>query len=203
MLTNRTFIIVVLILLSGIATNWIIQDAEQEPPPDRIAKNDPDLYMVNPRITQFNENGTPKHKINAQRMTHFPLTDVTTLREPKILLYQASGASPWDIVAKNGRLLPRAQLRNEIVELWDEVLAHRLKDDGGFINIQTESLTVFPDQDFVQTEKAVAIDNQRGRTTAGGGMKGDLNAGLFEFYGNTDSRVKTVLSPVPHKNPAG
>lgn len=195
-MSNRTFIIICLILLSGIATNWIIEDAEQDALPDPVAKNDPDLYMVDARITQFNEHGTPQHKINAQRMTHFPLTNVTTLRVPNLLLYQeGEAAMPWDIIAKNGRLLPKSRLSNEIVELWDQVIAVRDQRDGHFINIETESLTVYPDQDFVETSMPVSIDNRRGRTTAGGGMKGDLTAGLFEFFSSTDGKVRTVLSP--------
>lgn len=195
-MSNRTFIIICLILLSGIATNWIIEDAEQDALPDPVAKNDPDLYMVGARITQFNESGTPQHKINAQRMTHFPLTDVTTLRVPNLLLYQeGEAAMPWDIIAKNGRLLPKSRLSNEVVELWDQVIAVRDQRDGHFINIETESLTVYPDQDFVETNAPVSIDNRRGRTTAGGGMKGDLTAGLFEFFSSTDGKVRTVLSP--------
>lgn len=195
-MSNRTFIITCLILLSGIATNWIIEDAEQDALPEPIAKNDPDLYMVDARITQFNELGTPQHRINAQRMTHFPLTNVTTLRVPNLLLYQeGEAAMPWDIIAKNGRLLPKSRLHNEVVELWDQVIAVRDQRDGHFINIETESLTVYPDQDFVETNVPVSIDNRRGRTTAGGGMKGDLTAGLFEFFSSTDGKVRTVLSP--------
>jgi len=119
-LTNRTILVIGLILVIAIATNWFIEITEQQPPPATMARNDPDLYMVNAEMTQFNEKGEMEQQISAQRMTHFPLTDVTTLKEPNLKLYSASEEAPWDIVALNGRMLPKALLRDEIVELWDE-----------------------------------------------------------------------------------
>lgn len=195
-MTQRTLIIICLIIGSGFATSWIIEEGEQTSEPAAMAKNDPDLYMVNPRITQFSSGGSPQHEINAERMTHFPLTDVTTLKVPNLVLYSEAGsAPPWDIVALNGRLLPQSPLREEVVELWDRVFANREREDGNFINIQTESLTVYPGKDYVETREKVSINNVNSTTTAGGGMNANLEAGEFEFFSSANERVRTVLTP--------
>ena len=47
------------------------------------AKNEPDLYMVNAIIDQYDEGGQPKHKIKALKLTHYPATDITTLEHAK------------------------------------------------------------------------------------------------------------------------
>jgi len=194
-LTNRTILVIGLILVIAIATNWFIEITEQQPPPATMARNDPDLYMVNAEMTQFNEKGEMEQQISAQRMTHFPLTDVTTLKAPNLKLYSAPEEAPWDIVALNGRMLPKALLRDEIVELWDRVLAVRQQPDGDYINIRTESLTVHPKKDLAETSDKVLIDNPSGNTSAGG-MKAWFQPGRFEFFSRNGERVETViLSP--------
>lgn len=196
-MTNRTVIFLILIVVSGIATTWVLDVTQSEDEVAQDARNDPDLYMVNATITQFDESGQRQHIIDAERLTHFPLTDVTTLAVPNLFLFSEAGEQPWDIIARNGRLLPRAQIREETLELWDEVVAVREQGDGDFINIQTESLTVFPDRDYAETDRHVAIDSASGRTTAGGGMKAWFEDRRFQFFSGSGQRVNTVM--VPHK----
>lgn len=192
--TNRTIVLVSLILIIAIGTNWFLDVADEPPAPDPTARNEPDLYMVDARITQFSTTGDPQHAINAERMTHFPLTDVTTLKVPNIVLYSEEAPSPWHIIATNGRLLPKSSLSDETVELWDQVLASRENEDGDFVNIQTESMTVYPERDFAETREPVTIDNQTSRTSAGGGMKANLGNGVFEFFAGKQGRVVTIIA---------
>lgn len=192
--TNRTIILVSLILIIAIGTNWFIDVTDEPPAPDTLSRNEPDLYMVDARITQFSTSGDPQHEINADRMTHFPLTDVTTLKIPNIVLYSGDVHAPWRIIATNGRLLPRSTLNDETVELWNQVLASRENEDGDFINIQTESMTVYPERDAAETRQPVTIDNDTGRTSAGGGMKANLGTGIFEFFSGNEDRVVTIIA---------
>ena len=195
-MNNRTLIIIASILFVGIATNWLIGVTEENARPEEGPGNEPDLYIEGARITQFNSNGLMERRLMADRMTHFPLTDVTTLAVPNVLLYADEGqGEPWDIISTQGRLLPESMFSDEVFELWDQVLATREDPAGDFIHIQTESLTVFPERDFAATDAPVSIDNARGRTTAGGGMKAWLDSGRVEFFSARDARVVTVLSP--------
>lgn len=201
--TNRTLILIVFIVLSGFAISWLIDVSERTALPEQVSRNDPDVYMIGAKVTQFTREGHIKHEIHAEKMTHFPLTDVTTLKVPNLLLYSAESQAPWDIIASDGRVLPQARLREEIVELWHQVLATREKSSGDFIYIQTESLTVYPDRDYVETIDPVLIDNSSGRTEAGGGMKAYLDTGRFEFFSKRDARVRTVIAPKAPRADAG
>ena len=183
-----------MILIIAIATNWIIDVAEREPQNDVLARNDPDQYLVNASVTQYNESGKIANELVAQRMTHFPLTDVTTLKTPNLKLFSESETTPWEIVAKNGRLLPKSPLRDENVELWDNVVARRQTTDGSFINIKSQSLTVFPKKNYAETNDKVYIDNNSGQTLAGA-MKAYLDPGRFEFFSRKGQRVETTLLP--------
>jgi lipopolysaccharide export system protein LptC len=151
--------------------------------------------MRNATITQFTSIGDKQHRIKARRFTHFPLTDITTLKQPDMTLYGTEPETdPWDITASNGRLLPKVVFRDEIVELWDDVLAIQTDTNGNFINIRTNSLTIFPATDYAETDQRVIIDDNAGRTTAAG-MKAYFEEGKFLFFSRGDERVKTILIP--------
>ena len=190
-----------LILLIALATNWIIDVSEQQPPQEATARNDPDMYLVNAEVTQFDENGNLENQLTANKMTHFPLTDVTTLKTPNLKLYSGPHTAPWDIDAKNGRLLPKSPLRDESVELWDNVVADRKQADGSFVNIKSQSLTVFPKKNYAETNDKVSIDNNQGQTSAGA-MRAYLDPGRYEFSSKDGQRVVTILLPTP-RNEAG
>ncbi len=196
MLTNRSIILFCLIVLFAITTNLILEKEAETDTVQVFARNDPDLYMLNADITQFTETGARQHKITAERLTHFPLTDITTMKTPNMTLFSTQeGQFPWDIAAMNGRLLPKVQVREEIVELWEQVLAIQIDDEGNFINILTDSLTVYPEKDYVETDQKVTIDDNSGRTIASG-MKAYLEEGRFIFFSSDTQRVQTILLPV-------
>ena len=195
MLTSRTIILFCLILLFAVTTNLIIEQDDKSDSKPVFARNDPDSYMLNADITQFTATGTLQHKIIAERLTHFPLTNITTLKTPNMTLYSDQQHSkPWDIAAKHGRLLPEVQVREQIVELWDQVLATQERNEGEFINIQTDSLTVYPEKDYAETDQKVTIDDKSGRTLAGG-MQAFFAQRRFIFYSHNQQRVHTTLSP--------
>jgi len=196
MLTNRLLIVSIFILLIAATTNLLIDQNAENSPAQVIGKNDPDMYMRNANITQFSELGKKRHNILAERLTHFPLTNITTLKTPRMILYPTlQGEMPWHIQADHGRQLPKAPVREEVIELWDGVVATQTSTVGDFINISTESLTVYPVRDYAETTQKVYIDDNSGRTTAAG-MKAYFSEGRFIFFSNRAERVRTIYLPV-------
>ncbi|XOV87273.1 MAG: LPS export ABC transporter periplasmic protein LptC [Pseudomonadota bacterium] len=194
-MNNRFIVLAGFVLLVALAINWVIDLGQTPPVVPSDSQNDPDLYMVNARITQFSPEGFRQHQINAARMTHFPLTDVTTMHVPNVFLFSRDTDTPWEIIALNGRLLPQSQLRQEVVELWDQVVAVRDRPNGDFVNIQTDNMKIYPHRDYAETNALVIIDNTSGRTTAGGGMKAWFDEGRFEFSRSRTDRVLTIVAP--------
>lgn len=201
---NRIIVLTALVLVFAVSINWILEQSEQPGPVE--PRNDPDLYMLNAAIDQFDENGRLQHTLSAARFTHFPLTDLTTMKVPSLSLKVDD--APWEITAREGRLLSSSDYRDEIVELWDNVLAAQSGRAGSFINIQTDSLTVYPDRDYAETDAKVYIDDATGRTTAAG-MKAFFGTGKFMFYSTEKERVTTIFLPAfdttmarpPHQQP--
>ena len=150
--------------------------------------------MLNATIEQFDDNGELQHTLEASRFTHFPLTDLTTMKAPQMSFATGLDNAPWEITAKEGRILPGSDYRDEVVELWSSVLAVKTGLQGDFVNIQTNSLTVYPEREYAETDEKVYIDNQTGRTTAAG-MKAFLDTGRFMFFSTPQDPVITIFLP--------
>ena len=171
-----------------------MDESDKELSSESVMQNDPDFYMLNAVVTQFDDEGKLQHKIKADRFTHFPLTDVTALKQPNMQLIPQSDAIPWDINAKNGRLLSSSNYREEVIELWGDVVAIRHRANSKFITIQTMSLTVYPEKEYAETDRKVTIDENSGRTTAAG-MKAFFESGKYIFYSTPTERVHTIFLP--------
>lgn len=189
---NRIVVLSTLLLAFALSINWVMDESEDSD--DELPRNEPDVYMLNASIEQFDDEGSLQHKIDADRFTHFPLTNLTTMKSPAMALAHSEQQSPWNITAAEGRILPASEYREEVIELWTNVLAVRNGLEGRFVNIQTDSLTIYPERDYLETDAKVFIDNETGRTTASG-MKAFLDAGRFMFYSTAENRVTTIFLP--------
>jgi lipopolysaccharide export system protein LptC len=189
---NRLIVLSTLIIASALTINWFTTKPEEKF--DFTPRNEPDLYMLNATINQFGPEGELQHRIAADRFTHFPLTDVTTMNFPALVLGRTRDSDPWEITSSKGRILPSSDYREEVVELWSNVLASHLGNGSEFVSIETNSLTVYPERDYAETDESVSIKNQSGQTTAAA-MKAFLNKGKFMFYSTPENRVTTIFPP--------
>ena len=200
MVASRALIILILTFAGAWLTSWLMGRDGAPATLNPEAKNEPDLYMVNATIDQYDERGQLKHKIKAFKLTHYPATDITTLEQPRVKIYLEDTASPWDIESNFGRLMPKSNNKSlpnreeEVVELRERVFAQRTRLSGNFVNIRTEQMTVYPDWDYLESRVKVYLDDQSGRTTAGA-MNAYLEQNRYEFFTNDIQRVNTILIP--------
>ncbi|BAU72646.1 LPS export ABC transporter periplasmic protein LptC [Metapseudomonas furukawaii] len=128
-----------------------------------------DFYVENGKSTQFQEDGKLHYEMTATRLEHIKATDVTLLTKPDLLLHRGT-AYPWHVQSERGEVGPEGKQ----VELIDQVRVARTDAKGRPTILTTSRLTVFPDQEYAQTQQAVKIDAANGVTTAQG-MKAYLN----------------------------
>jgi lipopolysaccharide export system protein LptC len=183
------------LLVAATGINWYLDSADRDSEKAVIQQNDPDLYMTNANVKQYDSGGDLQHRIRASRFTHYPVSDVTTLSLPDITLYK-DDAPPWKIRSKAGRILPDQGNQGRTLELWNSVLVERADNEGKFVNIRSENLTVLAELDYAETDQAVIIDDNTSRTTASG-MKAYLKPGRFLFYSNNHQRVSTTILSRP------
>ncbi|MAI42521.1 MAG: LPS export ABC transporter periplasmic protein LptC [Candidatus Azotimanducaceae bacterium] len=196
-MTSTRIIISISIILFALALNFFLGDPISESLLENTARNDPDLYMLNAKIQRYSEYGVLDYELSADKFTHFPLTNLTTLATPSLILL-SKGSTPWKINAEHGRLMPKSPFREEVVELWNDVSAVKQESNGQVIHITTDSLDVFPDKNYAETSERVYIINNRVTTTAAG-LRADFELKKFVFLSTDSYRVNTIYISSGHR----
>ncbi|MCO6058182.1 LPS export ABC transporter periplasmic protein LptC [Pseudomonas sp. MOB-449] len=137
-----------------------------------------DFYVENGKSTQFQPDGKLHYEMTAKRLEHIKATDVTLLTSPDLLLHRGT-AYPWHVQSERGEVGPEGKQ----VELIEQVKVARTDAKGRPTILTTSRLTVFPDEEYAQTQQAVRIDAANGVTTAQG-MKAYLNDGRMLLLSN-------------------
>ena len=196
-MTGRKIVTSSSIVLFAIALSWFLEDPIGDSLSGNVPRNDPDLYMLNAQIRRFSNNGLLDYQLSADRFTHFPLTNLTTLVMPNLVLLSKE-PTPSEIKDQQGRLMSKSPFREEIVELWSDVSAYKEESSGKFIKIKTGSLSVFPDKNYAETnEKGYVTDNND--TTTAAGLRADFELNTFVFLSSESHRVNTIYISSGHR----
>lgn len=136
----------------------------------------PAAYMINSHSQHFDETGHLDYEIKAAKIVHFQSTpgrqqdsDHADITSPDITLH-AEGRKPWHIKAKKGRSNSDGSqiILTEDVEGWQE------GDEGQRNELNTDELVIHTRRNYVETDKAVIINNS-GHTIKAIGLEADLN----------------------------
>ncbi len=175
-----------LALLAG--TYWLNQQVlPLAPVPDYKARHDPDYIVNNFSATNLGETGAPRFLLAAQKMEHFPDDDTTHLVEPR-LTSPYKDRPPVHISADRGEVSHNGAevfLRDDVIVLREP----NAKDDG--MQIATSYLHVVPDDETADTDRAVAITEARGVTTAVG-MRLDSKARVLKLMSRVRSQYESA-----------
>ena len=154
--------------------------------------NEPDLFMTQASISQINEEGNLTSKISADRFTHYPLTDVTTLELPRVALFAPNLTGPWTISSTKGRLLGVSVYRKQSVELWSTVRAEKSNLDGSKTTFITDALNVYPSENLAESDTPVTIFTANTQTKAAR-LRANFDQDTFLFNSNATQRVVTTI----------
>ena len=172
-------IIIVVIGLVAALGYWNIDPHSLVPQPEQAQTEDSiDFYATHAHIRQFQADGKLKYDLKAPRFEHQKDTDEGLVLEPVMDLYQNSD-TPWNVTSERATIAPEG----DSVELIDNVRLERIPAKGQATVLTTTQLTVFPDQEYAQTQQAVRIEAVSGVTTAVG-MKAYLKEGRMILLSN-------------------
>jgi lipopolysaccharide export system protein LptC len=135
-------------------TYWLNQQTQPElAKAGESQRHDPDAIVDNFSATRLNEQGKPRFIMSAKKMLHFPDDDSSTLEMPHIT----------SLSAERPAILASAQ-RGTLTSKGNEVFLHGevkvLREAGAQqdkITLQTEYLHLLPDQDLLDTDRAVTV----------------------------------------------
>lgn len=194
-LRSRTLMGLLAVFIASVLLNRTVDlDHQIETAPALL--NEPDLFMTQASISQINEEGHLTSKISADRFTHYPLTDVTTLELPRVALYTPNLTGPWTISSTKGRLLGVSVYRKQSVELWSTVRAEKSNPDGSTTTFITDALNVYPSENVAESDSPVTIFTGDTQTQAAK-LRANFDQDTFLFNSNTSQRVVTTIRLKP------
>lgn len=159
------------------------------------ASDDPDLYMRNAVISQFQHDGALKYELTSKQIRHFEDVGLTRLTAPDLHMQQTRNP-PWSARADRGEIRLEAGLkgaREEVVHLRENVYLEQTRGER-FISLTSDELFIYPDRQYAETDRAVMIDSNAGRTKAVG-LTADLGRSVLNLASSETQRVHTIVLP--------
>jgi LPS export ABC transporter protein LptC len=106
----------------------------------------------------YDADGNIDYTLQAERQVHYN-DDTTELEKPLIRLYQ-DGGSRWNIVANSGKISSsqgNTGAADENIELLGDVQVYSLDEFGNRTLLSTESLTLNPETEILETDQPVSV----------------------------------------------
>ena len=173
----RLYPIVVLAVLAG-ASVWLERVTRSDEAGTAPAtQSGPDFIAEGTRVVSFGVDGAQRYELFADRLSHFPLGDITRLEQPRLRMNNEGRETR--ISAEHAEVSPGG----EQVELRGTVRVHRpgAANDPA-LSLDSETLTVWPDSYRAHTDTPVQL--RRGTTRADAlGMQADNLFGTLELVG--------------------
>ena len=167
---------------------WLVQVMQRgdDPLDPSAAGNEPDSIVEKFSFVRMTPEGKPRYLFYGAKLTHRPLGDVSEVEQP-MLQSMAPGQATMTIKSQ------KALIRHEenTVDLLGKVDIHRPPTpDARELRMKTEALTVFPDEDRMESDRRV--DMALGAATITGvGMKANNATRQVEFA----SRGQIIVPP--------
>lgn len=184
---DRLYPIIALAALAA-ATMWLEQATRgDEPRPTAAARQLPDFIGERIRLVRYDLSGAPQYELLADKITHFPLGDVSELDSPRLRYDTPDGElrirADW-AESRNG---------GEVLELVGNVEVFREGVAGNpDLTLSSNTLTLWPDEQRAETNDPVVLT--RGDSVArGNAMKADNLFGTLQLIG--DASVLMPRSP--------
>ena len=137
-----------------------------------------DYYAINAHSKQYLPDGKLQYEMTSDKVEHLKATEVTLLTNPDLNMFRGT-EFPWHVQSLRGEVNPDGTE----VELIDSVRIARTDAKNRQTIITSSRMTVFPKQQYAQTEQAVRIDGAGGVST-GKGMKAYLKESRIHLLSN-------------------
>lgn len=145
-----------LLLLSALAALTFWLDRFVQPPATGRAgsvRHDPDYIVDGLSAIRMAPDGSIKHTLQAEKMTHFPDDDSTHLVSPRFVSYSTAQA-PVTITSRAGLV----SSQGENIYFQDNVVLKRAPfADNSELTMRTSYLHVIPDDSIARTDRPVTL----------------------------------------------
>jgi len=189
--TWRLYPIFALAVLAG-GSVWLERITRIDDPVTIAEQTGPDFIAHDTRVVGFSALGARRYELVAERLEHFPASDITRLHQPRLQLHGEEGTTT--ITARAADVSPGG----EQVDLAGEVRVRRPGQAGALpLALDSETLTVWPDAQRARTDSPVLMARGTARASARG-MRADNLFGTLELIGE----VSTTMPPRRQGSPS-
>ncbi|MGF6129500.1 lipopolysaccharide export system protein LptC [Pseudomonas frederiksbergensis] len=137
-----------------------------------------DYYALNAHSVQYLPDGGLQYDLTSDKVEHLKATDVSLLTNPDLNMYRGT-EFPWHVTSLRGEV----NADGTQVELIDSVRIARTDEQNRELIVTSTRMTVFPQQQYAQTDQPVRIDGAGGVST-GNGMKAYLKESRIHLLSN-------------------
>jgi lipopolysaccharide export system protein LptC len=152
----------------AVGSFWLVQVVNQSGHEAEVDKfrEEPDYIIDRFSVVRMNKNGQPAYIISGDKLTHQPVGDVSVIDKPYVHSL-ATDQPPMNIHAQTAYV----DQGNTRVRLHDNVdVVRPATKQAQELRLKTSTLTVYPDEERMETDAAVEMHS--GDTVATGtGMK--------------------------------
>ncbi|MDX5410648.1 MAG: LPS export ABC transporter periplasmic protein LptC [Thauera sp.] len=189
--TWRLYPVLALAALAA-ASVWLERVTRIDDPVMQEEQTGPDFIAEQTRVVGFGVDGRQRYELLAERLEHFPASDVTRLHQPRLQMQGEQGKTL--ISARRADVSPGG----EQVDLAGEVRVRRPATAETLpLTLDSETLTVWPDAHRALTDSPVVLTRGEARATAQG-MRADNLFGTLELIGE----VRTLMPPRRQGSPS-
>lgn len=174
--------------ISALGSYWLVEVLRQSMPVSANAHphNDPDYYVDQFQLVRIASTGQPRYMMSGKSLVHRPITDQSEVKDALMLSFNPTQA-PLKVNSNTAQL----DHKQNAIQLAGNVMVVRadLPETPGW-RLQSEALTLLPDEDRLHTDQAVELNNGRSVTNAIG-MHLDNTKGTLSL----DKQVRGVFQP--------
>jgi lipopolysaccharide export system protein LptC len=190
MFTSRRKLALILIIAAGFSY-WALEklSGDDLTTLSKLAHY-PDYYMENFTTLTMNQDGTPKNRLNAVYMAHYPDDNTTELHKPEYEIFRQD-KPPIIVSADKGWVTSD----NDVVLLKGNVYLHQ-NDDFGELKLEliTEDARILVDQNYAETDKPATLIGKRSVINSIG-MRAYLQEERMEFLSNVQTTIEPRQTP--------
>lgn len=200
---KKLFALLLSIPLIAIAITWYVynlaanEQTQISFPEQNIHKKMANTFFNFAEIINFNETGRPKSKIIGDQIFHYPDQEDSEIINPNISLFREQG-NPVKITADHGWMNKEG---TRIFLKGHTIITREKSADNQYSQLKTPELTIWPNKDYVETDKAVKITTDTTIAT-GVGMKAYLDKEHYYLLNNVTGRHIPVRTAPEEKDNA-
>lgn len=118
-----------------------------------VASSEPDYIVEKFSFVRMSPEGKPRYLFYGAKLTHLPLGDASDVEQP-VLKSLVPDAPPMTIVAERARI---HHDENKVDLLGKVNIERPASPTSRYLRLTTDALTVFPDEDRMQSDRKVTM----------------------------------------------